>query len=207
MKKKLIIIGGGGHARVLIQMIEALGLDEICGYTDQRSSGLRIPYLGVDDIIKEYATDEVFLVNGLGSSGINSRRVEMFQQFKRFGYAFHSLIHPQALMASDVEISEGVQVMVGSIINTGVVLGENTIINSGAIVEHDCKLAPHVHLAPGVTLSGGCRIGAGSHIGTGATVIQNISIGQGTLIGAGAVVVRSIPPHSKAMGVPAKIVR
>ncbi len=206
MKKKLIIIGGGGHARVLNHIIGIIGIDEVCGYTDQAPTGLSIPYLGCDDIIKKFSSEDILLVNGVGSSGRPTQREALFQKFKREGYSFHSLIHPKAVISSDVEISEGVQVMGGAIINTGVILGENIIINTGAIIDHNCELEPHTHIAPGVTLSGGCRIGTGSHIGTGATIIQNISIGQRSLIGAGAVVVKSIPPNSKAMGVPAKIV-
>ena len=205
----MILIGGGGHARVLKSVIEAMGEGEgeIIGYTDHHPTTLSLPYLGSDDVIREYGVDKTALVNGVGSSGLPLLRQAVFLKFKRLGYVFRTLIHPSAMVAPDAVVSEGAQIMPGAIINTGAVIGENAIINTGSIAEHDCKISAHVHIAPGVLLSGNVYVGRGVHIGLGARVIQNIKIGDETIIGAGAVVIRDLPASCRALGVPARVTR
>ena len=123
---------------------------------------------------------------------------------KILGYDFSTVIHPSAVVTSDVILGEGSQGMSGEVIQPGSHIGCNTIINTRASVDHDCIIGDHVHISPGVTLSGGVDIGAGSHIGTGATLIQGISIGCGCLVAAGAVVVKDITDGEMVRGVPAR---
>lgn len=208
--KGVIVIGSGGHARVLIDTLRALRRD-IIGILDpdetrigQSVGGVII--IGNDDKVKEYNPNEIELVNGIGSIASTEKRKAVYEKFKRAGYAFTQVIHPAATIMDDVQLGEGVQIMANAVIQTGCVIGDNTIINTGAIVDHDCVIDEHVHVAPGAVLSGGVRIGAMTHIGTSATIIQGIKIGQATIIGAGAVVVTDIPSEVKALGVPAKII-
>ena len=165
---------------------------------------LGVPVLGGDDVVDEYPPSQVQLVNGLGSVGLPIKRQQLFEKFKGLGYNFAAVVHPTAVVASDVVLSEGVQVMAGAVIQPGCRIGINSVINTRASVDHDCIISDHVHISPGVTLSGGISVGVCSHIGTGATVIQGISIGNGCLVAAGAVVTKDIADGAKVRGVPAR---
>ena len=206
MSINIIIIGGGGHARVLVDTIEFLRDVYVLGYTDvEEKKHQKLNYLGCDEVIRQYSVKEVFLVNGIGSVSLPMERKEVYEKFKQMGYSFYSVIHPKAIISTNVALSEGVQVMAGAVINVGTMVGENTIINTSASIDHDCKIGSHCHIAPGVTLSGNVIIGSSCHVGTGATIIQNITIGASSLIGAGAVVIRNISHNVKAYGNPAGI--
>lgn len=204
----LIIIGAGGHAKVLIEALLASSA-VIKGIVDSNpmlagSCILGVPVLGGDDVVVEFTPAQIQLVNGVGSIGLPNLRQRLYERFKILGYDFSTVIHPSAVVTSDVILGEGSQVMAGAVIQPGSHIGCNTIINTRASVDHDCIIGDHVHISPGVTLSGGVDIGAGSHIGTGATLIQGISIGCGCLVAAGAVVVKDITDGEMVRGVPAR---
>lgn len=205
MNKPLIIIGNGGHASVLTEILLAQG-EKIIGFTalSEEENVFQLRYLGKDDIVLQYSKNEIELVLGIGMIGPNSLRAKMYQHFTQFGYHFKSIIHPTAIIAPSVTLGKGVQMMAGTIAQTNVKIADNTIINTGAQLDHDCSIGQHVHIAPGTVLSGAVTIGEGTHIGTNVTVIQNITIGQNCLIGAGAVVVKNITDNKVVFGVPAK---
>jgi UDP-perosamine 4-acetyltransferase len=208
MIKPVIIIGGGGHARVLISTLKTLRR-EIIGilHPDLTMAGQLIegiPVLGDDDKVLEYPTDEIELVNGIGSVSSTEKRKSIYTSFKHNGYSFARVIHPAATIAGDVRLMEGVQIMAGAVLQTGCDIGENAIINTGAVIDHDCTIGEHAHIAPGAVLSGGVSIGAMGHIGTAAIVIQGITIGEKTVVGAGSVVVHDIPAGITVVGVPAR---
>ena len=206
LHKKIIIIGGGGHARVLEEILRIVNDFVIMGFLDGRpNSFMEAKYLGGDAVLEQYSPREFLLINGIGSVTLPVERRRIFEQFKARSYCFGSVIHPQAVISSQAEMSEGVQVMAGAVINPGAKIAENVIVNTGTIVDHDCRIGAHSHLSPGVTLSGSVVIGRGCHIGAGTTVIQGVTIGDGVLLGAGSVVLKDIPPGVKAFGVPAKV--
>lgn len=211
MTLPIIILGAGGHSKVLIDALRQRKI-KIIGATDCQADkkgkliqGLDI--IGNDDAILAYATDTIRLVNGIGSVGIPLHRKHLFCKFTSLGYVFAEVIHPSTAIAADVNISEGVQIMAGAVIQTGCSIGKNSIINTTASIDHDCIIAEHVHIAPGVTLSGEVRISENAHIGVGATIIQGVRIGRNSLVGAGAVVVKDVPDNVTVMGVPAREVR
>jgi len=208
MTKPIIILGGGGHAKVLVDILHRLNC-RLLGIVDPNQSIgcvlLELNVLGSDNAVFDYSAAEIELVNGVGSlpkdKGLRAR---LFNTFNAKGYRFKTLVDPTAFIAADVELSDGVQVMAGVIIQAGTKIAENTIVNSGAIVEHDCRIGRHVHIAPGAVLSGTVDVGDGVHVGTGAIIIQGISIGAGSIIGAGSVVTQDIacnrivyPPRSQ----------
>jgi sugar O-acyltransferase (sialic acid O-acetyltransferase NeuD family) len=205
MNKPLIIIGCGGHASVLTDILK-LQNRSILGYIDDnplvRSSPRHI--IGDNQKILEYHQDEILLVNGIGSVGSTKKREYMFRKFKKLGYTFENMIHPSAIIATNVVLEEGVQIMAGVVIQPGVVIGANSIVNTKASVDHDCIIGEHVHLAPGVTLSGNVHVEKRCHVGTGATVIQGIHIGEAALVGAGALVNKDVKKGVKVLGVPAR---
>lgn len=210
MNKPVIILGGGGHAKVLVDTLLNASV-EIKGIIDPNpqlanSLLLGVPVLGNDDIINDFSPEEILLVNGIGSVGMPFRRRELFERFKREGYTFATVIHPSVVIASDVMLGEGTQLMAGVIIQPGCYIGKNTIINTRATIDHDCSIGDYVHIAPAGTLSGGVTVGDSCHIGTAATVIQGISIGAESIVGAGAVVVQDVTGGTTVVGVPAKVV-
>ena len=208
MDKPAIIVGAGGHARVLLNSLR-LQKVKVLGALDNSSNmeGIEgISILGDDSAIVKYSPDEVELVNGLGSVGDTSLRREIFEKFRNMGYHFRSVIHPAAIVAEDCVLEEGVQVMAGAVVNTRTHIAEDTIVNTGAVIDHECSIGSHVHIAPGVTISGGVQVGDCCHIGTGATVIQCVSIGEQALVGAGTVVIDDVASGNKVVGVPARII-
>jgi len=202
MTLKAILIGAGGHARVVAE-IALLNNIEIIGLVDASlemgqiwDHGIRC--LGRDELITTaYTISEIVLLNGIGSlPGDHGIRKSLFQKFISAGYLFPVIIHPRAIVSSMAHLESGTQVMAGAIINSNAHIGKNTIINTGSIVEHDCRIGADVHIAPGAVLSGGVLLNSGVHIGTGSVVIQNIALGSNVVVGAGAVVSKNIPDNT-----------
>ena len=203
--RPLILVGSGGHARVLLSTLRLLGA-RILGFVDPdktRAELLAVPYLGADDAISSDPS-QVLLVNGLGSVASIGNRLRVYESFRRRGYRFASVIHPSAIIAPEAELAEGVQIMAGAILQTGCVVEENCIINTGARVDHDCVIHAHAHVAPGAMLSGNVHVGPRSHVGVGATVIQGVHIGSDAIVGAGAVVLSDVPESCTVVGIPAR---
>lgn len=208
--KPIIIIGDGGHAEVLLDTARTLGRD-ILGVTSLTvKSGQELagaPVLGNDDILKNYATDEVELVNGIGSVDIPYARASVFGRFRQLGYTFATLVHPRAFVAESVILEQGVQVTVGAIIQTGCWVGANSIVNTGAVLDHHCQVGANSHIAPAVACSGGVVVGERCHIGVSATIVQGVSVGDEVLVAAGALVTRSISCKQRVKGIPARSFR
>jgi sugar O-acyltransferase (sialic acid O-acetyltransferase NeuD family) len=160
-------------------------------------------HLGDDDMVFVYEPHQVRLVNGVGSTDSTVSRRTVYEKFREKQYIFETIIHPSAIIAPEVDIENGVQIMAGVVVQPGSRLGENVIINTGARVDHDCLIDAHAHVAPGVTLCGNVHVGMGAHIGTGACIIQGITINAASIVGAGAVVVRDVPAGVTVVGVPA----
>lgn len=205
MKKTVILLGLGGHAKVLIDIME-LGNYDIKGYAapSEQDNPYDIPYLGDDCSVNQFDVKEVMLVNTLGSISETRFRKELYLSFKSKGFSFATLVHPNAYVSARATVSEGVQIMAGAVVQPFAVIGENSIINTNAVVEHDSVVNSNCHIAPGVTISGGVKIGSCTHIGTGASVIQDIQIEDNVVIGAGSVVIKNIVKNKKVIGVPAK---
>ncbi len=208
--EKIVVLGGGGHARVLISLIRAVARYEITGILDpslkREAMVLGISVLGGDDLLSRQIKDGITLACiGVGSVGDNSKRTSLYKTVKEVGFSVPCLIHPRAIVdKNEVNISEGVQVMAGAIIQAGSLVRENTIINTGAVVEHDCVIGKHVHICSGAVIAGGVIINNSAFIGAGATIIQDIKIGSNSVVAAGAVVVNDVGDGVKVKGVPAK---
>jgi sugar O-acyltransferase (sialic acid O-acetyltransferase NeuD family) len=209
---KIAGIGAGGHARVIIDILQCAGEHEIVGIID-RNPDLKgskvedVPVIGSDELLPELLGNGIrHMFIGVGGVGDNSIRARLYDQLKQLGFTIVRAIHPNAIVAKSAVIGEGSAVMAGAILNPGARIGDDTIINTGSVVDHDCYIGDHVHIAPGVTLSGNVVIGAYSHVGTGASVRQGVKIGTHTVVGAGAVVVKDLPNDATAVGVPAAII-
>lgn len=208
-----VILGGGGHTRVLIDCLQVSRSAQLYGVLDRDRTGwgqtlLGVPILGGDELLAEIVAKGVncFAV-GLGGIGDNRPRQRLFELGLFYRLEPLTVMHPMAICSRWAKVGAGSQLFPGSIVNAGAELGENVIVNSGAMVEHDCIIGSHSHVATGARLASTVRVGEGAHIGAGATVIQCITIGEGAIVGAGAAVVKDVPPYTVVVGVPAHPLR
>jgi sugar O-acyltransferase (sialic acid O-acetyltransferase NeuD family) len=203
-----VVIGGGGHARVVVDTLFELNR-QVIGYvalecSTEATSMFGVPYLGNDEYLNTFDATQIELANGVGSVRTTKTRTGLYLRLNELGYQFTTLVHPSATVSRLATLNHGVQVMAGAVIQPGCVIGVNSIVNTSVSIDHDCVIGGHVHIAPGATLSGGVQVGDGTHIGTGATVIQGVTIGVGCLIGAGTLVVRDVPDGTFVVGVPGR---
>ncbi|MDR1481065.1 MAG: acetyltransferase [Synergistaceae bacterium] len=210
--RRVIIIGCGGHGRVLGDIVLSQPERfELVGFVDRNTDAIGSRIFGVsvlgDDgfLTRNFTPSDVRLINGIGSVRDTTLRRKVFEMFKSLGYEFCPVISNGARLSKRSVFGEGCQIITGAVVQHGCDVGDNTIINTSASVDHDCVIGNHSHIAPGATLSGLVSVGDGTHIGSGATVIQGLRIGEGCLVAAGAVVVSDVPAGSIAMGVPARI--
>ncbi|OOE33434.1 shikimate dehydrogenase [Salinivibrio kushneri] len=189
-KKPLIMIGGGGHASVLADILMGQGR-EIIAVISPDSISERPIFDGIahfqsDDAIEKFSSSDVKLVNGVGFLPRSPLRKKLYQRYTAQGYEFETIIASDASISSYASIASGAQVLTRGIVQTGATIGENTIINTGALVEHDCYIAAHNHIAPKAVLCGQVTTGEGVFIGANATILQNISIKNDAVVAAGA---------------------
>lgn len=204
--EKIVIMGSGGHAKSIVDIIEKDGTYEIVGFIDKDMEeeysyrGYRI--IGTDtDLEKIYINGVHNIAMGIGYLGDSFLRDKLYDKLKDIGYVFPVIVDPSAIVASDVQIDEGTIVAKRVVINAGSKVGKMAIINSGAIVEHECVVGDFSHISVGTILCGNDRVGTHSFVGAGATVIQGVEIGNECIVGAGSVVLKSILDSSKLYGV------
>jgi len=208
MSLPFLIIGAGGHGRVVADLLVAAG-HAVFGFLDNDKALLgksvnSISVLGGDDHLSNVAPAAVWLANGVGAVASLDPRARIFARLTAAGYRFAPLAHPRAIVAASSTIADGAQVMAGAVVQAGARIGENVIVNTGAIVDHDCEIGRHAHIAPGAVLCGGVQVGEGCYVGAGSTIIPGLRIGAGAFIAAGAVVTADVPDVARVAGVPAK---
>jgi len=210
MRTVVVGIGAGGHAKVLIDILQLMGGFDITGLTDSRPE-LRgknlngIPILGSDELLPGLfrgGTKCAFL--GVGGVGNNHPRAVVFERVRQMGFEFINATHPSASIARSVVMETGVAIMAGAVVNPDAHVGCNVVINSGAVVEHDCVLGDHVHVGPGAALAAAVTVGRYSHIGLHAAIKQGVSIGDDVVVGAGAVVLHDVGAGEVVLGIPAR---
>ena len=209
MKKKILLIGAGGHCKVVLDVLFSNKEYEVAGFIDLKervgSKVCEIPVIGTDLDLPRFLKSGIkncFIATG--SIGNPKLRVNLYNTAKKIGFTFPNLISRSALVSTSAILGQGNYIAPGVIINAGTCIGNNCIINTGSIIEHDCKVGDFVHLSPGSILSGGVIIGNYSHIGTGSVVIQNLVIGENVIVGAGSVVTKDIRKGLVAYGNPCK---
>ena len=210
MGGKLLLIGGGGHCRSVLDCVLSAAQYAEVGIIDSKegSSFPGVPVVGTDSDIPSLCrkgwTDAFVTVGSVGDTAVRRR---LYRMLKDLGLHIPVIIDPTAAVARGTEIGEGTFVGKRAVINTGAIVGEGCIINTGALVEHDCRIGSFAHVSPGAVLCGQVTLGADSHVGAGSVVRQLITIGEHALIGAGSVVVRDIPDHVTAFGNPCRPVK
>lgn len=204
-----LILGGGGHAQVVIECLRASGAAKTHAIVDSDRSLwgkelLGVPILGGDDLLPSLVDRGITcFVVGLGGIGDNRPRRRLFELGLSSGLTPMTVCHPSVVQSPSAEVGAGSVLFPNAVVNARSVLGVNVIVNTGAIIEHDCVLGDHVHVATGARLTSTVSVGACAHIGAGATVRQCISVGEGAVVGVGAVVVEDVAPWTVVAGVPA----
>lgn len=191
----MYLYGASGHALVIIDIIEAMGLSVEYLLDDNPE----IHELRGTPVSHEYHQEEPLILS-IGNNSIRKRLAE-----KMKNVTFGKAIHPASIISPHATIAEGTVVMPGAIINSGTIIGKHCIVNTSASVDHECRIDDYAHISPNVTLCGNVHIGEGAWIGAGTTVIPGIKIGKWAVIGAGSVVLRDIPNGVVAYGNPCKI--
>lgn len=204
-----VILGAGGHARVVLDALLARSrwsrfvvVDRDPSLAGRQVSG--VPIVGDDDALV-HAGDNGFthFIVGVGGIGDNEPRRRLFERGLAAGLDPASVIHPAACLATSSEIGAGTAVLAGAVVNPDAAIGCNVVLNTGCIVEHDARIGDHAQVSPGAVVLGGVSVGRLAYVGAGAVVIQGVRIGHGAVVGAGAVVLSDVPDGARAVGVPA----
>jgi UDP-N-acetylbacillosamine N-acetyltransferase len=209
-KQTVVIWGASGHAKVVADIVR-LHRDrfELKGFLDdvdtQQRQFLELPVFGGAEALGSLKMMGVtHIVFGFGNC---EGRLKLSEVVRKEGFSLATIIHPTAVVATDVSIGDGTVIAAGAIVNPGSKVGANVIINTRASVDHDCEIADGAHICPGATLGGSVIVGTAAWVGIGSTVKDHINIGSRALIGAGSVVVSDIPEGVVAYGVPARVRR
>ncbi len=210
---RVVGLGAGGHAKVVVEMLKLMGAHELVGLLDSNSAlwgteVLGVPVLGDDGLLPGiYSQGASHAFIGVGGVGDTGPRKRLYEMANRTGFQMVDVIHPSAVVSASAAWGQGLTAMAGAVINAGAQLGDNVIVNTGAIVEHDCVIGDHVHVATGARLASTVQVGDWAHIGLGASVRQCVHIGRSSIVGAGAVVVEDVPDNVVVVGVPARILK
>jgi sugar O-acyltransferase (sialic acid O-acetyltransferase NeuD family) len=206
--KKLIIIGAGGHGKVVADIARSQGIwNEIIFLDDQypnRTDVLNWPIKGKVNDYPLYQNEYSNIVIAIGNNKI---RQELQIKCETKGFNIPSLIHPRSNIASNVKIGFGCVIMAGVTVNIGVEIMRGTILNTNSTIDHDCCLGEFSHISPGANLAGNVQIGNMTWVGIGSNIIEGIRIGDNVIIGAGSTVVNDIEDSMVAYGTPCKIIK
>ena len=204
--ESVVIIGSGGHAKVVIELIRAEGKYQIAGCTGLAGGGFvldNVPILGTDIVLLAVLARGV--KKAFVAIGDNRLRAGLLVHAKEIGFELINAVSPNAVISPSATLGSGIAIMAGAVINASAHIGDGVIINTNATVDHDCFLGNGTHICPGSALAGNVKTGNESFLGTGTCVVPGVRIGNRAIIGAGSVVIRDIPDDVMAMGVPARI--
>lgn len=209
--RKLLLIGGGGHCKSVIDVLNENNYYDEIGILDYKNNlgkfiqGIKV--VGTDEdlpILKSEGFSEAFIT--LGSIGNSKRRVELYNILKTLGYTLPKVKSRSSVISDSAYLEEGIFIGKNAVINVECKIGLCSIINTGSIIEHDCTIGKFCHVSPGAVICGQANIKDYSHIGANATIIQDIIVGQDVLIGAGSVIISNIEDGKKVVGVPGKVI-
>lgn len=195
---EMIIYGGGGHAKAVLEMAQSIGAFRIAGIVDDNIPAgtvvLGVPVLGGREKLSELIERGVRLAaNGVGGIIDINVRVRLFELLEEMGFALPTLRHPRASVERSADVGDGVQVFANAYVGSSAVLKAKCMINTGAIVSHDCEIGSYSHIAPGAMLAGQVRVGERTLVGMGVTTAIGITVGSGARIGNGAILYADVP--------------
>lgn len=212
MNKKILMIGGGGHCKSVLDSLLQLNQYSEIGIIDKSEyigkCVLGIPIIGCDDDLpKLYESGYGYAFVTVGSIGETYLRIKLFNFLEKIGFEIPDVIDSSSVISQHAIIEKGVFIGKNAVVNAGTSIGKGTIINTSSIIEHDCAIGDFVHISPGTVLCGEVQIGANSHIGANSVIKQCVNIGSNTTIGAGSVALNDVGSYVIAYGNPCKEVK
>jgi UDP-perosamine 4-acetyltransferase len=205
LTEPVLVLGCGGHAKVIIEVVEQMEGFSVHGCVGALPAPDRLldyPVLGPDKLLPEIRRSGVR--HAIVAVGDNAVRRKLTRLVREMDFRLIRAVSRHAIVSPRSQIGEGAAVLPGAVLNTACAVGESAIINTGATVDHDCRIGDYVHIAPGVHLAGGVSVGEGTLIGVGASVIPGIKLGEWAVVGAGAVVTSDVPDGLTVLGIPAR---
>ena len=203
----IVIVGAGGHAKVIIELIQAQGCYRVVGLIDADPTPrtvLGVQVIGADrDLVRLRGSG---INKAFVALGDNRRRVAIGRELENMGFEMINAISRAAVISPSAQLGQGVAIMAGAVLNAASTIGDFAIVNTGALIDHDATIAEGAHIGPGCALAGNVRIGRLACLGVGTSATPGTTVGAGALVGAGACIVRDIPDAAVARGVPAKVV-
>jgi UDP-perosamine 4-acetyltransferase len=206
--RQLVVVGAGGHAKVVIEALRAGGFSNIVGVVSNSpgpSAVMGVPVIGNDESLVSLRNSGVR--HAVVAIGDNATRDRLGDQLASSGFALVTTIHPSALISPSAMIFDGAVIMAGAVVGTEVKIERLAILNTAAHIDHEGSIGSAAHVGPGCALSGNVTVGRRALIGVGASVRPNISIGEAAVVGAGSVVVDDVLPGSVVVGSPARLMR
>jgi sugar O-acyltransferase (sialic acid O-acetyltransferase NeuD family) len=205
-KKNLVLIGGGGHCKSVIEAIHTDEHIDIIGILDSKdihTKILNVPVIGDDTIINDLINQHYQFLITVGNIGSPATRIKLFDHIKSLHGFMATIIAHNAIVSKSSQIGEGTVILQKALVNAEVKIGNNCIINSCALIEHESVIGNHVHIATGAIVNGQCRIGNNVFVGSGAIVANNVTIADNVVIGAGSLVIHDIVEAGTYFGQPA----
>lgn len=204
---KVIILGNGGHSRVIQEMLLSIQGYEIIAILDdkyrdeEQENGV---YYAPFASLQKFIAKDVKVIIAIGDNKLR-KKIACSIDLKKDQYL--TIVHPSAVVSHSSKIGNGTVVMPNAVINAHAEIGEHCIINTGAIIEHDNRIGDYTHVSPNATLTGNVSVEEGVHIGASATIIPGVKVGYWSIVGAGSTVLQHIPSLSTVVGCPAKIIK
>lgn len=205
---RIVVIGAGGHAKVVLEALRAAALGEVVGLVDAAPGAaavLGVPVLGGDEALPRLRAEGVeAAVVALGNNALRER---VGRRLQEMGFALPAVVHPAALVSPSARVEEGAVVMARAVVGTETVVGALAIVNTGAVLDHDNRLGRAAHVAPGCALAGNVWVGERALVGVGSAVRPGTRIGADAVVGAGSAVVAEVPERAMVGGAPARPLR
>ena len=196
----LLLVGGGGHCRSCIDVIEAQGRYAVAGIVQPHDEGTKLvlgyPVLGADEDLPGLLTQHPNALVTVGQIKTPEVRIRLFAHLKQLRATLPVIVSSMAHLSRHAQVDEGTIIMHGAIVNAGARVGRNVIVNSQALIEHDAVIGPHCHISTGARVNGGARVGTGSFVGSGAILREGVVVGSNSVIGAGQLILRDLPSNS-----------
>jgi UDP-perosamine 4-acetyltransferase len=206
----VVLIGAGGHGRVVLDILRTAGIHRPVGFLDadpaltgQKIDGL--PVLGQINLLPKLKAHKVKGV--IISIGDNTPRRRYFSKVAEYGFELINAIHPKSIVSETARFGRNIVVAAGAVLSTDVHIADSVIVNTAAVIDHECRIGQAVHVCPSATLAGRVTVGDETFVGLGCNIIQCLKIGSRATVGAGAVVIEDVPDNATVVGIPARIIR
>lgn len=209
--ERVLILGAGGHGRVVLDILLQAGGAEVVGFLDNNAAvhGRRIDGLPVHGAIDDVAA----IAAQLGATGVvvaigdNGTRRGLARRVQHAGLTLMNAVHPSASLAHNATIGRNVVIAAGVVVCAHCQVGDSVILNTGCIIDHQTMIGEGSHVCPGVRIAGRVKVESGAFLGIGSTIVPKVTIGCEAVVGAGAVVIDDVEPLSTVVGVPARPVK